>query len=71
MANHTHINAYYEDVEKASLKVAEAEAELEAANAALKAHPDYVEPQKEVEVQEEEPVATKSKAPVKKSGKKV
>lgn len=42
----THINAFYGAVEEAKLKVTQAKGELDAAEAALKAHPDYVEEDK-------------------------
>lgn len=51
----THINAFYADVEDKKLAVVRAQGELEAAQAALEAHPDYV---REVEVA---PDAEKSK----------
>lgn len=44
----THINAYYAEVEAAKVKVIQAKAELDAAETALKAHPDYEEEKPEV-----------------------
>lgn len=60
----THINAFYADVEDAKAKVAVAQSELEMADAALRAHPDFVEP--EAEPQEAEAKETK---PAKKAKK--
>jgi hypothetical protein len=65
----THINAFHADVEDAKLGVVKAQGELEAAEARLKAHPDY-----EVLVEPLEPVAEKPVAKpkvVKKTAKKV
>lgn len=43
----THINAFYEEVEEKKKTLNLAKAELEAAERALKEHPDFEEPKKE------------------------
>lgn len=45
----TNINAYYAHVEEKRAKVAEAQSELKEAVAALRAHPDYEEPEVKAE----------------------
>lgn len=55
----THINAYYQDVEQKKGLVQDAQNGLKAAEEALKAHPDYVAPKKEVKVEKLEPDTAK------------
>jgi len=43
----THINAFYEEVEEKKKALDLSKAELEAAEQALKAHPDFEEPKEE------------------------
>lgn len=59
----THINAYYGAVDEARLKVVQANGELQAAEEALKAHPDYVAPVKEKKTSDDDSV----KIPVKRT----
>lgn len=59
----THINAFHADVEEAKQAVVQAESRLQQAEAALRAHPDYVEPvEEEVEPPSSPAKVNKTKA---------
>lgn len=59
----THINAYYSEVEAAKTELNSAENKLAAAEAALRAHPDYREPKSDKPAKKAvaEPKASKKK----------
>lgn len=59
----THVNAFYMNVDEKKKAVAQTDAELQEAEALLKAHPDYEEPkdQKEDDPQDESKPEAKTK----------
>lgn len=62
----THVNAFYGAVDLAKAKVVAAKGELQAAEAALKAHSDYVEPEEEKQESDTKVSETKKDTPKKK-----
>lgn len=65
----THINAYYMAVDEAKAEVVQSKAKLQAAEDALKAHPDYVAPKKETPNPKKSDDSEPVKVTVKKSKK--
>lgn len=50
----THVNAFWGAVDEAKAELAQAQAKVDAAEVALKAHPDYVAPGKEAKEEPDE-----------------